>query len=107
MMVGTHNTIDVVVECQVHMGGWVGFFRKDGRRYLQNTIGVWGALPRVLGVVNPGAPHRCPEARGGPFFAVWEPQRRLQYYRDKHRRLQYYRHKCRYLPLQEIRLNQG
>ena len=34
----THNTVDVTVECQVHMGGCVGFFRKGGCRYLQNTI---------------------------------------------------------------------
>ena len=67
-MVDTHNTVDVTVEWQVHMGGWVGFFRKDGCRYLQNTIGVWGALPHVPGVVNHGALHRCPEARGGPFL---------------------------------------
>ena len=33
-----HNTVDVTVECQVHMGGCVGFFRKSGCRYLQNTI---------------------------------------------------------------------
>ena len=39
MMVGAHNTIDVTVECQVHMGGCVGFFRKGGCRYLQNTEG--------------------------------------------------------------------
>ena len=39
-MVGTHNTVDVAVDCQVHMGGWVGFFRKDGCWYLQNTIGM-------------------------------------------------------------------
>ena len=57
MMVDTHNTVDVTVECQVHMGGQVGFFRKDGRRCLQNTIGVWGGLPHVPGMVNPGALH--------------------------------------------------
>ena len=34
-MVDAHNTIDVTVECQMHMGGHVIFFRKDGRRYLQ------------------------------------------------------------------------
>ena len=72
-LVATHNTVDVAVECQVHMGGWVGFFRKDGRRYLQNTIGVWGALPHVPGVVNPGALHRWPEARGGPFCRTGAP----------------------------------
>ena len=25
MMVGTHNTVDVTIECQVHMGGCFGF----------------------------------------------------------------------------------
>ena len=38
MMVGAHNTVDVAVECQVHMGDCIGFFRKGGCRYLQNTI---------------------------------------------------------------------
>ena len=38
MIVGAHNTVDVTVECQVHMGGCVGFFRKGGCWYLQNTI---------------------------------------------------------------------
>ena len=28
IMVGAHNTIDVTVEFQVHMGGYVVFFRK-------------------------------------------------------------------------------
>ena len=28
IMVGTHNTVDVTVECQVHVGGCVVFFRK-------------------------------------------------------------------------------
>ena len=28
IMVGTHNTIDVTVECQVHVGGCSVFFRK-------------------------------------------------------------------------------
>ena len=28
IMVGTHNTIDVTVECQVHVGGYDVFFRK-------------------------------------------------------------------------------
>ena len=40
MLVGVHNTVDVTVERQVHMGGCVGFFRKGGCRYLQNTIGM-------------------------------------------------------------------
>ena len=54
-MVGAHKTVDVTVECQVHMGGCIGYFRKGGLRYLQNTIGMRGALPRVLGMANPGA----------------------------------------------------
>ena len=28
LMVGTHNTVDVTVECQVHVGGRSVFFRK-------------------------------------------------------------------------------
>ena len=28
IMVGAHNTVDVTVECQVHVGGCVVFFRK-------------------------------------------------------------------------------
>ena len=28
IMVGTHNTVDVTVERQVHVGGYVVFFRK-------------------------------------------------------------------------------
>ena len=28
IMVGAHNTIDVTVECQVHVEGYVVFFRK-------------------------------------------------------------------------------
>ena len=39
-MVGAYNTIDVTVECEVHVGGCGGFFRKDGYWYLQNTVGV-------------------------------------------------------------------
>ena len=40
MMVGAHNTVDVTVECQVHMGGCVVFFRKGRCWYLQNTVGM-------------------------------------------------------------------
>ena len=40
IMVDAHNTVDVTVKCQVHMGGCVGFFRKDESRYLQNSIGM-------------------------------------------------------------------
>ena len=28
IMVGTHNTIDVTIEYQVHVGGYIVFFRK-------------------------------------------------------------------------------
>ena len=35
MMVGAHNTVDVTVECLVHMGGCVVFFRKGRCWYLQ------------------------------------------------------------------------
>ena len=35
IMVGAHNTVDVTVECQTHMGGRAAFFRDGGRRYLQ------------------------------------------------------------------------
>ena len=66
-MVGAHNTVDVAVECRVHMGDCVGFFRKGGCWYLQNTIDMRGALPSVPGMVNPGAHYRCLEACGGTF----------------------------------------
>ena len=35
IMVGAYNTVDVTVECQMHMGGCVAFFRNDRCRYLQ------------------------------------------------------------------------
>ena len=28
IMVNDHNTVDVTIECQVHVGGYVVFFRK-------------------------------------------------------------------------------
>ena len=34
IMVGAHNTVDVTVECQMHVGGCVAFFRFGRRRYL-------------------------------------------------------------------------
>ena len=34
MMVGAHNTIDVTIECQMHVGGCVVFFRYGRRRRL-------------------------------------------------------------------------
>ena len=35
IMVGTYNTIDVTVECHMHVGGRVAFFRNGRCRYLQ------------------------------------------------------------------------
>ena len=35
IMVGTHNTVDVTIECQMHVGGCVAFFRNGRCRYLQ------------------------------------------------------------------------
>jgi len=34
IMVGAHNTVDVTVEYQMHVGGCVAFFRFGRRRYL-------------------------------------------------------------------------
>ena len=35
IMVGAYNTVDVTVECQMHMGGCVAFFINERCRYLQ------------------------------------------------------------------------
>ena len=35
IMVGAHNTVDVTVECQMHVGGCVAFFRNGRCRYLK------------------------------------------------------------------------
>ena len=35
IMVGAYNTIDVTIECQMHVGGCVAFFRNGRCRYLQ------------------------------------------------------------------------
>ena len=35
IMVGAHNTVDAIVECQTRVGGGVVFFGYDRRRYLQ------------------------------------------------------------------------
>ena len=35
IIVVAYNTVDVTVECQIHMGGQAAFFRDGGRRYLQ------------------------------------------------------------------------
>ena len=34
IMVGAHNTVDVTVECQIHVEGCVTFFRYGRCRYL-------------------------------------------------------------------------
>ena len=34
IMVGAHNTVDVTVECQMHVGGYVVLFRYGRCRYL-------------------------------------------------------------------------
>ena len=34
IMVGAHNTVDVTVECQMHMGGYVVLFGYGRYRYL-------------------------------------------------------------------------
>ena len=36
MFVGTHNTVDVTVECQMHVGGCVVFFEYGRRRHLSH-----------------------------------------------------------------------
>ena len=35
IMVGAHNTVDVIVECQMHVRGRVAFFGNGRCRYLQ------------------------------------------------------------------------
>ena len=35
IMVGTYNTVDVTVECQMHMGGCVAYFKNGRCQYLQ------------------------------------------------------------------------
>ena len=34
IMVGAHNTVDVTVECQMHVGGYVVLFAYGRYRYL-------------------------------------------------------------------------
>ena len=58
LMVGTHNTVDVTVECQMHMGGCVAFFRNGRCRRLQILLmprGMRGVSPCSPGTVNPSA----------------------------------------------------
>ena len=38
IMVGAYNTVDVTVECKMHMGGGAAFFRNGRCRYLQNIV---------------------------------------------------------------------
>ena len=38
IMVGAYNTVDVTVECQMHMEGCVAFFRNGRCRYLQILV---------------------------------------------------------------------
>ena len=57
IMVGAHNTVDVTVECQMHVGGCVAFFRNSRCRYLQILLmprGMGGVSLRSPGTVNPG-----------------------------------------------------
>ena len=35
IMVGAYNTVDVTIECHMHMEGYVAFFRNGRCRYLQ------------------------------------------------------------------------
>ena len=35
IMIGSYNIVDVTVECQMHVGGRVAFFKNGRRRYLQ------------------------------------------------------------------------
>ena len=37
-MVGAHNTIDVTVECQMHVGDCVAFFRNGRCQHLQKLL---------------------------------------------------------------------
>ena len=42
IMVGANNTVDVIVECQMHVRGRVAFFGNGRCRYLQNIVdAVW------------------------------------------------------------------
>ena len=47
IMVGAHNTVDVTVECQMHVGGCVAFFRKGRCWHLQNTVGCLEACEEL------------------------------------------------------------
>ena len=58
MILGAHNTVDVTVECQMHVGGYVAFFRYGRCQYLHKLLmprGMQGVSPCSLGTVNPDA----------------------------------------------------
>ena len=38
IMVGAYNTVDVTVECQMHVGGCVAFLKNGRRQYLQMRL---------------------------------------------------------------------
>ena len=38
MFVGAHNTVDVTVGCQMHVGGYVAFFRYGRCQYLHKLL---------------------------------------------------------------------
>ena len=46
IMVGAYNTVDVTVECRMHVGGHVAFFRNGRCRHLQNTVDAYVHLVR-------------------------------------------------------------
>ena len=58
IMVGAHNTVDVTVECQVHVGGCVCLLQEGltsvPAKYCLPR-GVRGVSPCLPGMVNPGA----------------------------------------------------
>ena len=57
MMVGAHNTVDVTVECQIHVGGRVCLLRvwqTSAPAILLIPRGMQGILPYSPGTVNAG-----------------------------------------------------
>ena len=75
IVVGTYNTVAVIVECQMHMGGCVAFFRNGRCRYLQILLmprGLRGVSPHSPGTVNPSA-HNTIGAQGHVGgLTIWE-----------------------------------
>ena len=49
-VVCAYNTVDVTIECQMHVGGRAAFFRDGGRRYLQNAAGCLEACERLFAI---------------------------------------------------------